>query len=258
MKNMVKIAFTLSSLAFASQAFAIECGGLNLQFLGSNSQPHCSPEEAAAADRARMNRYGANTGTVFVQRAPVYVQERVQFVPVTGQPGHFATGGNVYRCPALVRYAGLFFGAVLGNAIGKEITISGGTMSAGGAVLGAVAGQDIACELVQPNVASVGTLANQGGVVGTARQCQAGLSWKVLDWPGHPQHGKANCLPSDDVLAQQRATSQPAASGERVCTTAGTTWKKLDWPGHHQHGVFACLPSDEKIAEQKAASQKAP
>lgn len=157
MKKIVKIAFALISLAFVSQVFALECGGLNLQFLGSNGQPHCSAEEAGAADRARMNRYGANTGTVFVQRAPVYVHQPVIVHTMPQGYGYRdCTAGEVIQRDLLMAGRGLIAGLLIGDS-SRAAGIGAGT-----GLLFSITGS---CRVAVRQVASE-TIGNQG-VLGT-------------------------------------------------------------------------------------------
>lgn len=126
-----------------------------------------------------------------------------------------------------------------------------------GAALGIIAGTQIPCDVQQP--------------VTQVRQCEAGTSWKTLNWSGHPQHGKEACLPSEEQIQLQKQTVNtapvtvvtvaqiPAQStvSQNSCA-AGKTWKTLNWPGHPQHGKTGCLPSDEKIEADKRTHMPAP
>lgn len=249
MTNIIKITLLLVSMAFASQAFAAECGGINLQFLGSDGKTHCSAEEANAADRARMNRFAGNSGVVLVQREPVYVSRPIVISAMpSGHAFRDCTPEEDAKRTLLLLVKGLAAGALIGDS----------TRSAGiGGGIGVWYSMTGSCRVAVRQVTTE-TLGNQGEIVGTVRKCSPDTSWKMLDWVGHPKHGQFACLPSDEVLAQQKASRKEPSSGEHVCTTPGTSWKKLDWPGHHQHDKFACLPSDDVLAQQKAASQKAP
>lgn len=62
----------------------------------------------------------------------------------------FGYAGATYRCPAVSKWLGAFGGAVVGHVIGKNINTHGHNLGGGGTVLGAYAGQEIACEMVQP------------------------------------------------------------------------------------------------------------
>lgn len=87
-----------------------------------------------------------------------------QMIPMQGHPEMFLSGGNQYRCPALVGWGGGLAGMAVGAFIGKRSTLNGHPLTLPGAVAGAMAGNQIACEYVRPNVvASVAPQRHHGG-----------------------------------------------------------------------------------------------
>lgn len=196
-----KAIFALISMVVASQAFA-QCGGMNLKFLGSDGSFHCSPEEARASDRARANLYGLNNNAaVLVQRAPTYLQQPliVHTMP-QGYGYRDCTAGEVIQRDLLMAGRGFVAGLLIGD----------NSRAAGvGAGVGLLFSMTGSCQVAVPVAiqASQTSLVNQGGTVTTAVQCQPGTSRRMLDWPGHPQHGKFACLPPDEVIAQQKAAA---------------------------------------------------
>ncbi len=150
----------LFSLFVGSQAFALECGGMNLKFVGNNGQLYCSKEEAAANDRNRANLSSSNNNTLVMpaQRLPVYViQQPVhsqQPVLVQQQVGQASSG--LTKCQ--------FFGGLVGGALGSAAENYTTQATIIGAVVGGIAGSYI-CSAPQGQYVQQGstrTLVQQG------------------------------------------------------------------------------------------------
>jgi hypothetical protein len=94
-----------------------------------------------------------------------------QFTPVQSAPGHFVAQGKTYHCPSLIGWAGGLFGAFVGHNVGKEIKISTGNLGGLGAVVGAVAGNQIACELIEDKEKSESKTATAAGTVSVPDKC---------------------------------------------------------------------------------------
>ena len=110
-------------------------------------------------------------------------------MPIQGVPSMFASGGNQYRCPALANWGGGLIGAAVGAAIGNNSTLNGNKLTALGTVLGAVAGNQIACEYVRPNV--VASVPQQGHYGNSGYGGQGGYGG------GQQQQGRTVNVPSD-------------------------------------------------------------
>ncbi len=120
---------------------------------------------------------------------PSVPQPHMQMVPIQGAPSVFASGGNQYRCPALANWGGGLIGAAVGAAIGNNSTLNGNKLTALGTVLGAVAGNQIACEYVRPNV--VASVPQQGHYGNSGYGGQGGYGG------GQQQQGRTVNVPSD-------------------------------------------------------------
>lgn len=152
MKNaMISSVFALISLFAGSQAFALECGGMNLKFVGNNGQLYCSKEEAAANDRNRANLFSSNNNTIVMpaQRQPVYVIQQ----PVHSQQAVLIQQPVHSQQPVLVQQqvgqasSGLtkceFFGGLVGGALGSASENYPVQATIIGAVVGGVVGNVI-------------------------------------------------------------------------------------------------------------------
>lgn len=91
------------------------------------------------------------------------------------------------------------------------------------------------------------------------RLCTSNKTWRLLNWPGHPDHNQYRCLPPEDQLDRDgrgSSTVSQNTSAPAQNTCQGTwSWKTLDWPGHPKHGQTGCFPSDAEIARDKAAKK---
>ena len=178
------------------------------------------------------------TQTFIPNQAPNQAPNQVPSQPVGSSGTPCSWGGRVENITA-----GVVVGAILGVLAGDNSRAA----RQGGAV-GGLVGASLPCSSQPQQVATT----QQQAVVsqGQTNNCAANLSWKKLDWSGHPQHGNFLCLPAEEVIAQQKSASQP--KNDHGCTS-GTSWKKLNWEDHPQNGNFLCLPADEVIEQQKAA-----
>lgn len=183
------------------------------------------------------------------------IQQQVQLIPVQGQPGMFTFGGNQHRCPALTGWTGGVIGLVVGAAIGNNSTLNGQKLTLPGAAAGALAGTQIACESVRPNV--VAHVPPQGQHSGSGFGSHGSY--------GGEQHSSARGVfcnidgvvtkeadtPTCEAKARQKAeglvtgkASQVMSQGHAPVCGTGKTWGRLNWQGHPQHNTFACLPGD--------------
>lgn len=84
------------------------------------------------------------------------LRPNIPLIPIQGNPGLFNAGGNLYHCPALASWGGGILGALVGSYAGKNI--DNGRLRGLTTLLGAVAGNQISCELVRP--ANIATYTN--------------------------------------------------------------------------------------------------
>lgn len=134
-KSLFSLFFALASLFAGSQAFAIECDGMNLKFVAENGQVFCSKEEGSFNDRNRANRYsGGNILVMPQQRQPVYVQQ----VPVVVQSIGQGQGSGLNNCQ--------FYGGAFGGAVGSTVQNHTTQATIAGAVIGGLVADRIFCQ----------------------------------------------------------------------------------------------------------------
>lgn len=139
MKNIIKLFFVLSVLSVSQIASAF-CT-TDLRALPSNHAPFFASSNGGFCDtKAEAN----------IQVHQVTGVQQVRLVPVPGSTTQFVNSGNIYHCPALAGWGGGLIGAILGNVLGQNMTTQGHRLGGLGAVVGATAGSQIACELVGP------------------------------------------------------------------------------------------------------------
>lgn len=210
MKNIIKLLFVLAFFSASQQVFAVCYTNSNQIPNGSLPLHPSSNGGALCTTKSEADgQWGGGQGVTLVTTQP-----RVQFVPVAGYPGQFMTGGNVYHCPALATWGGGFLGAILGNEIGKKIKIGGGTMSGGGAVIGAIAGSEIACDYVRPSVQTVAGQGFSGQTVSGQSNCDVG------DLKGLKGLSEADCKRISVALAEKSKESTGATSVNAATGTA--------------------------------------
>jgi hypothetical protein len=144
MKTFAKMAFVLA-LAFGSQFASAVC------FQNPSPIPYGTGPLHPVNGLWCTERPIQNGQQQVIAQQQVFVPQQaqqVQLVPVQGNTTQFVNGGNVYHCPALAGWGGGLIGAVLGHKLGRNVTTQGHNLGGLGAVVGAVAGNQIACELV--------------------------------------------------------------------------------------------------------------
>lgn len=243
MKNLFKMLCVIAILAFAQSAIAQPC----IPAAQVQGQPQRCYD-------GRLIGPAPQPRVVYVQQ---YVAQPVQMIYVPSPAQNiYRHGTTVYACRPANAAIGTLIGAAIGHVIGRNITLDGHRLGTGGALIGAYAGHEIACDPVtgQRHVAQqtgvVGALvpAEQqvGGVV-VASQPRTIREPSDCDIPGHPELQNLQATQSQcDAIRRGLRVTKPGH-----CRIGGVNYPELvdNEPG--------CLAKRQEVAQQQTANPAA-
>ena len=139
---------------------------------------------------------------------------------LASQAGRLAPGGGLNKCEIVGAIAGGTLGSLAKNHTGQATILAslfGGAIGSAycesqrrEALVEAAQIAQLQAQVRAQQQNGQNNQQNQGyqplqPVNNNVHNCEAGTSWRQLDWQGHPAHGQYRCLPSEEIIRMQKA-----------------------------------------------------